>query len=189
MYFKINFFLAAVSAAIFLSGCGKHESAAPYVEQNRLFLRLFEALKNKQPEAAEKYASTIAVLDRKSEFLPRLIEQQQVNASIQAAEKELNLGKYPAAMAILEAAALKYPFNRNLAAAVSKVSELAKLEKLVHDYSAAADSATRAKLLGEMQTVAGKLPANPQLAANIAAAVKANAALMQKEKTAAEPGK
>lgn len=139
------------AAAFFWGGCKKHRGAEDPIAQNRLFIRLFDAMRNDQPSEAAACAEKIRALDPKNEFLPELIERQQCNAILKKAQGELARGDFAAAAAILENAVLQHPFSRDLQEELARVNKLIQMKELLARLKRSDDPETTLSLIDEAE--------------------------------------
>lgn len=125
----IRFFLLLVIGAV-LTGCDR-EHPAPPSERNELVLRFFENLEKGNTDAAIRQGRKIVALDPANDFIIHLLEIQESNAAISAAQKKLDAGDVDGAVDIITSGIRKYPENRTLPQIRSKLRQLKHARKLI----------------------------------------------------------
>lgn len=131
---------AVVLLAIFcLCGCGEPVPPPP-TEKAELVSRFFASINNKDVKSAMRQGVKLRSLDKHNENIIRLVEIQQCNAYVEAAQKKLNSGDVNGAIAILRKGIQLYPENVSLREMLPRVRQLRNAAKLIRGMKNAATS-------------------------------------------------
>ena len=131
---------AVVLLAVFcLCGCGEPVPPPP-TEKAELVSRFFASINNKDVKSAMRQGVKLRSLDKHNENIIRLVEIQQCNAYVEAAQKKLNSGDVNGAIAILRKGIQLYPENVSLREMLPRVRQLRNAAKLIRGMKNAATS-------------------------------------------------
>ena len=131
---------AVVLLAVFcLCGCGEPVPPPP-TEKAELVSRFFASFNNKDVKSAMRQGVKLRSLDKHNENIIRLVEIQQCNAYVEAAQKKLNSGDVNGAIAILRKGVRLYPENVSLREMLPRVRQLRNAAKLIRGMKNASTS-------------------------------------------------
>jgi hypothetical protein len=105
---------------LLLPGCGR-QAPPPPTERMELVARFFASVKSRDFNAAMRQGVQLHALDSHNENIARLVEIQQCNAYVSTAQKMVNAGNIPGAIAVLERGVKRYPDNITLREILPKV--------------------------------------------------------------------
>ena len=143
------------------------KGASP-VERNRLLIRLFASMDKNDPASAAAQAAKVRALDPGNAYFAWIIEQQECNQAILAAQKALNADQPEKAEEVLTAARKRHPMNHALAEDLQKVRDMIALRRAIREFRAAKSPAERESSLRIISQLAEKMR-DPALAADAAA--------------------
>lgn len=128
--FRLNNALPALIAAYYLCGCGD-PAPQPPTEKAELVARFFASIDNKDVNAAMRQGVKLRSLDQHNENIIRLVEIQQCNAYIEAAQKKVNTGDIQGAITVLRKGVRLYPENIALREMLPRVRQLRNAQALL----------------------------------------------------------
>jgi len=132
--------LCGAAAGLFLlPGCGR-QAPPPPTERMELVARFFASVKSRDFNAAMRQGVQLHALDSHNENITRLVEIQQCNAYVSAAQKMVNSGDIPGAVAVLEKGVKRYPDNITLREILPKVRQLRNAKNLINGMRQASNS-------------------------------------------------
>ena len=131
---------AVVLLAIFcLCGCGEPVPPPP-TEKAELVSRFFASINNKDVKSAMRQGVKLRSLDKHNENIIRLVEIQQCNAYVNAAQKAVNAGDINKAVAVLRQGVTQYPDNVTLRELLPRVRQLRNARSLLEGMKKASNS-------------------------------------------------
>ena len=120
----------AASALVFLFCACTPEVPPPPVERNDLVVRFFRSLRQADGDTAAMQCETLYAMEKRNYFLLRLINVQQANNYVRAAQNHLDAGDLEAAVKVLEKGLKRHPDNANLLRELGLLRKLRLAEKL-----------------------------------------------------------
>lgn len=122
-----------------LCGCGEPVPPPP-TEKAELVTRFFASINSKDVNSAMRQGIKLRSLDKHNENIIRLVEIQQCNAYVEAAQKKLNSGDVNGAIAVLRKGVQRYPENVSLRETLPRIRQLRNASKLIRGMKTAATS-------------------------------------------------
>ena len=137
--FSLNILLPAFIAVCCFCGCGDPVPPPP-TEKAELVIRFFSSIDNKDVNAAMRQGVKLRSLDNHNENIIRLVEIQQCNAYIEAAQKRVNTGDIQGAINILRKGVRQHPENIALREMLPRVRQLRNANALLESMKNATNS-------------------------------------------------
>ena len=141
------------------AGCGDRgvpRGASP-TERNRLLIRLFTSMEKHDPVSAAAQAAKVRALDPGNSYFAWIIERQECNQAVQAAQRALDANDLAKAEELLLEARRRHPLNHAVAEDLQKVRDLVALRQAVRAFRAAAAPADREQALKTIAPLAERL--------------------------------
>lgn len=120
----------AASALVVLFCACTPEAPPPPVERNDLVVRFFRSLRQADGDTAAMQCEKLYAMEKRNYFLLRLINVQQANNYVRAAQNHLDAGDLEAAVKVLEKGLKRHPDNANLLRELGLLRKLRLAEKL-----------------------------------------------------------
>ncbi|MCQ2377962.1 MAG: hypothetical protein MJ016_01975 [Victivallaceae bacterium] len=114
---------------VVFSGCGKHP--APPTARNDLVLRFFNSLQTGNAKAASEQGKKLLALEPNNDFISKIIEVQESNQGVQAAQRAINSRNINQALQIIDQSIRQYPDNRTLPQLRAQIRQLRNARPLL----------------------------------------------------------
>ena len=120
-----------LTGALFAAaGCSRRDHTPPPVERTALAVRFFNSIERRDSAAAVRQGRKLHALNGR-EYILRLISIHESNETVRDAQNKLQAGRINDSLAIISAAAKKYPHNLTLKSTYPKLVQLRNAEKLL----------------------------------------------------------
>ena len=157
---KTDILLKFLCAAGLLAaaGCGDNapRGASP-TERNRLLIRLFASMAKGDPASAAAQAEKVRALDPGNAYFSWIVERQECNQAVLAAQRALDARDPAKAEALLSEARKRHPLNPALNEELRKLQDMIALRQAVRAFRAAGTPADREQALKTISPLAERL--------------------------------